>query len=135
MADQPGSKDEEEGEEEKPWDPADEEDPVKLQKEFMKVAKEFLGPLKEQAAADKARKREMENAQLEAAMATPPLGRLVGAYKPPTFAEVSAKCKRCWDEIKKIAPDASPFVQAEILRSLLHTPDEDDEDDGAVSIP
>jgi hypothetical protein len=48
------------------------------------------------------------------------------AYRPPSFSEVSAKLKRCWEETKKIAPDASDFCRCEILRALIHAPTDEE---------
>lgn len=107
MADDP----EEEG-----WSAERELDPEKLQKEYLHLAKELVGDMKEQKAKAAAEKKQMEEA-----CAQPPMRAMGFAYKPPTFEEVSAKLKRAWEETKKIAPDAPEFVQAEIIRTLMHS--------------
>lgn len=106
--------------EEEPWDPANEVDPAKVQKEYLEVAKDLVAEMK----ADKARKAK-EKEEYEGAIAAVPAIGGIAAYQPPTFQELSAKLKRCWEETKKIAPDAPEFVQAEIIRTLLHAPMED----------
>ena len=103
--------------EEEPWDPKNEVDPAKIQKEYLEFAKDFVGEMKKQNADRKRAEEELA--------AAPPALAAIGVYRPPTFQEVSAKLKRCWEETKKIAPDASDFVQCEILRALIHAPTED----------
>ena len=92
------------------WDPSKEIDEDKVRREYLGVMKEMIDDYKK-AKAEKER----------AALAPPPpaiVGGPIRRWKPPTFEDVSARMKRAWEETKKIAPDAPPFVQAEIVREL-----------------
>lgn len=103
---------------EKPWNPDDEIDPAKIQKEYLEVAKDMVAEMKEAKANKKAAE--------EALAAGPSIAAIGMAYRPPSFSEVSAKLKRCWEETKKIAPDASDFCRCEILRALIHAPTDEE---------
>lgn len=98
--------------EEKEWNPEDEIDPAKIQKEYLEVAKDMVNQFK----ADKV-KREKEE---EAYRAMPAVIGGLGPFRPPTMEEISARMKRAWEETKKIAPDAPDMVKTEIFRNFLH---------------
>lgn len=99
------------------WDPEKEKDPEKLQAEMLDMGKKML----EQFKADQ-KQREQQDAAYQAA--GPPIAAF--SYKPPTFAEVSSRLKRAWDETRKIAPDADGFVQTELLRTLFQAAMQED---------
>lgn len=99
--------------EEKEWNPEDEIDPAKVQKEYLEVAKDMISQMK----ADKAKRAKEE----EEYKAMPAVIGGMGVFRPPTMEEMSTRMKRAWEETKKIAPDAPEMVQTEIFRNLLHT--------------
>lgn len=92
------------------WDPEKEQEPEKLQKEFLEVGKEMLGRLK----ADEERQKKLE----EEAAAMPPVAAYA-SYKPPTFQDVADRLKRAWEETKRIDPQAPAIVQVKMLEVLL----------------
>lgn len=97
------------------WDPEKEKDPEKIQAEMLEMGKEML----EQFKQDKAAKEKYE----QAVAASGPARAFV--YKPPTFDQVSARIKRCWEEVRKIDPKAPALVQVKMLEILLHSADDE----------
>lgn len=99
----------------KDWSPESEEDPLKLQKEQLEIGKEFLA----MAKAEQEKNRQREARVLEA----PAVAELLGGepMKPPSFEDVSAALAKCWEEAKKIVPDAPDHVKVIAFQSLLST--------------
>jgi hypothetical protein len=96
---------------EKEWseDPAD--DPVELQKEQLKLGREFMARIKKQEEEEAARKAQYEEAG----------PRLVApAYTKPSFEEVSAVLKKAWDGVEAIMPTAPGEVKAMAFQTLMH---------------
>lgn len=102
------------------WSPENEIDPAKVQREYLEVAKELIGEMKAAKEKKQIEKEKIEREMQEEIVSIPGVigGIGIGRYKPPTFEEMSARMKRAWEETKRIAPDASDFVKAEILRTL-----------------
>ncbi len=102
------------GDIDKEWseDPAD--DPVELQKEQLKLGREFLDRLKRQEVIDKEREALAE--VRPAAMGTLPAEVL----KTPSFGEVSATIKKVWDEIERIMPTAPGEVKVRAYETLMY---------------
>lgn len=100
------------------WSPESEIDPAKVQKEYLEVAKDLIGEMKAEKAKKQLEREKAEKEMQEEVESLPGVIGGIGRYKPPTFEEMSARMKRAWEETKKIAPDASDFVKAEILRTL-----------------
>lgn len=96
----------------KEWSEGPENDPVELQKEQIKLGREFLERIKKQEAAEEARKKE------SAAPKSPAVGA-IGAYVRPSFENVSAALKKAWDEVEKIMPAAGDRVKAMALQVLF----------------
>ena len=94
---------------EKEWSENPEDDPVNLQKEQLRIGKEFLERLKKEEAATKERmEREAEY------RAAPPV-----RYKPPTFEEVSGVLKKAWEGVEAIMPTAGDRVKAIAFQTLM----------------
>jgi hypothetical protein len=95
----------------KEWseDPAD--DPVELQKEQIKLGKEFLDRIKKEEAERKAREAEYA--------ARPALAGQIRQYRPPTFEEVSVVLKKAWDGVEAIMPTAGDRVKAIAFQTLM----------------
>lgn len=109
------------------WSPDKEFDPLKVQAEYVEVMKRLL----KEAEDDRVRRAESKK-KVEEELAQ--IGReapvVAHAYRVPTFAELSARLQRAWEETKRIASDAPPHVQAFIVQNLVHAPPEEEEDDG-----
>src|SRR5574339_542615 len=99
---------------EKEWDP-DEPAPVELQKEQLKLGKEFLQRLKDQEKVDAERRAEYEAERAERGPMIAP-----AAYKAPSFEEVSAVLKKAWDEVERIMPTAGDQVKVQAFQMLTH---------------
>jgi hypothetical protein len=97
--------------EDKEWseDPAD--DPIELQKEHLKLGKEFLARIKKQEAEEAARRAQLED---------PGQPIAAPAYTPPSFEEVSAVLKKAWDGVEAIMPTAPGEVKAMAFQTLMH---------------
>jgi hypothetical protein len=97
------------------WTPEKEaeDDPIKLQKEQLAMGRELLDKIRKQEAEEKRRQEEY------AACASESPGKVIAAYKPPTFEEVSAVLKKAWDEVDRIMPTAGDRVQAVAFQSLM----------------
>jgi hypothetical protein len=94
---------------EKDWNPDDEVDLEKLQRENLIAGKKFLERMERENAEAKARQE---------AYATAP-GQGAPAYTPPSFEQISVAMKEAWDEVKRIAPDAPDGVKIIIFQGLL----------------
>lgn len=106
--------------------PEDELDPEKLQREYLDMGREILADLK--AKKEKARKEEEEAAKRmeDAAGALPAMGTVVG-FRPPSFREVSERCRKAWEEVKRIMPDAPPEILGQVFMFLQGASDEEPE--------
>jgi small-conductance mechanosensitive channel len=104
------------------WSPDKEFDPAKLQAEYLELLKEIV----EDHKAEKAKKLAVEQEAKEdlAKLASPPVIG-IGAYRRPTFQELSARMKRAWEETQKIAQDAPQAVQVAIFQNLINADDDD----------
>lgn len=102
----------------KDWSPESEQDPLELQREQLKIGKEFL----EMARAEKEKQAQREAAVLRVHQG-PPVSEYLTAdqIKPPSFEEVSAALSKCWEEAKKAVPDAPDHVKVIAFQSLLST--------------
>jgi hypothetical protein len=95
---------------EKEWSEDPDDDPVELQKEHLKLAKEFLVRLKKKEEEEAARKAQYEESG----------PRIVApAYTPPSFEEVSAVLKRAWLGVEAIMPTAPGEVKMVAFETLM----------------
>lgn len=99
------------------WDPENESDPDKLQREFLAMGKDLLSQIKANCKREKLEEGLLKEDLLEVCAVPAPV--MIGAYRAPTLEEASLRVKKAWEETKKIAPDASDSIQVEILRTLL----------------
>ena len=95
---------------EKEWSENPEDDPIELQKEHLKLGKEFLARIKKQEAEEAARKAQYEEAGPR--LAAP-------AYTPPSFEEVSGVLKKAWLEVDFIMPTAPGEVKKVAFEVLM----------------
>jgi len=93
------------------WDP----DKDNVQDEFMKEALELM---REQ---NKRTKSNLKGIPLNL-----PKGFAESSIKFPTMDEQANKCKKIWEKIKSIAPDAPERVQAIMFDMLRFAQNEDD---------
>lgn len=92
------------------YDPAKEVDPLKLQQQAVEQQREALEMMREEKARRDA---------LEAERAEAPIGA-IGTYTPPTFEEISARIVKCWEEVKRVLPDAPDPVKCRAFEALMH---------------
>jgi hypothetical protein len=102
----------------KEWSEEDEIDPVKIQKEFLDMAKESLSELKKIDAAKKARE-ESEIAAFKSAAGK--LGDCPASLRMPTTQEVLARCVEHWAIIEKAMPTAPTEIRVDVFRLLQYT--------------
>jgi len=94
------------------YDPANEDDPIKIQKEQLAISKRFMAKIEREEAEAKRKKEEY-------AAASPPVAGYASAYTPPTFEEVSAVLKKTWDEVERIMPTAKGRVKCSAFQTLM----------------
>jgi hypothetical protein len=92
------------------YDPENEIDPLKIQREQLDLAKEFMAKMKEREAKEKA---------AEDAYAAHPRPIAARTYTPPTFEEVSAVLKKSWEGVEAIMPTAGDRVKAVAFQTLM----------------
>ncbi len=95
---------------EKEWSENPEDDPVELQKRQLELGKRFIDKLEKAEAEEKRRREEYE--------AAPP-ARAIGAYKRPTFEEVSSVLQKAWAEVERIMPTAQDRTKAVAFQTLM----------------
>jgi hypothetical protein len=95
------------------WNPDEEIDPVKLQKEHLELGKEMLRRLKAQEEETRVRKEEYREAMAAAPAAS------AYSYSPPSLEEVSGVLKRAWVELVAIMPDAPAEVTVVAFEMLV----------------
>jgi len=98
----------------KPWDPKDELDPVKVQAEGITLMKRFMAKAEKQEKDEEDRKKREE----EYARAPAALGRVHSFPRTPTLAEVANRMKRAWDEVQRVGAGAPVEIQVEMFRML-----------------
>lgn len=95
------------------WDPDNEVDPAKVQREYMQFMKEMMADLKKAKAEDRSYLGSKPAIGMGAVMAPP-------RPKPPTFEDKKAQVKKAWEATKEIAPDAHYAVQCNIFQILVN---------------
>ena len=101
---------------EKDWSPELEEDPIKIQKELLNLAKGAF------AKADEIEKRAQERMKdLKSHSGCPPPGVAYRTSLPslPKLCDVLVQCDCAWREVKRIASDAPDAIKARIFDQLL----------------
>jgi len=112
-----------EAEPEKEWDPEEEKRDGNLQRNYLKLAKEFMEDMK--AEKESRQRAEVEAKKkllaLQERMAAEPQGgpAFVGAYRVATYAEVVKRLEVCWADTKRIVGDAPPDVQTAVFHTLM----------------
>lgn len=92
------------------YDPENEIDPMKIQKEALELQKKFMARLEKEDA--------MAQAARDAAKAPKAYLHAAPVYTPPTFEEVSLALKKAWYEVEAIMPTAGDQTKAFALQAL-----------------
>lgn len=102
--------------EDKEWSAEDESEPEKVQREMLHMGKEMLARMKKE-----------EEDRLKAQKFEEPAGQIAFAsYSPPTFAQISAKCEKCWTEVRRLVSSNAPeAIQVAIFQHLMMAPDKE----------
>ena len=102
------------------WTPEKEreEDPGKLQKEYLKIGKELLDSIKKDKAKAEAEAQAIAEQACELPGSAP--GATIGVYKPPLLSKILDRYEVAWKAI--CARFEDPNIRVEIFRVLLHSP-------------
>jgi hypothetical protein len=108
------------------WTPEKEkeDDPGALQREYLKMGKEFLSRMKEDKAKEEAKEAQAKvELSKYAQLPRPPgpfEGAMIGTYKPPLLSKVLDRYETTWKTI--CARFEDPGVRMAIFQILLHQP-------------